>query len=222
MSEKYSEFELTLPKKGCYNSGDIFNKCYSSNSYKIGYLGSYKLPFGFKAYTYLINIGKINPKIGVSIQYKFDRNKNWDFEINNSKKINLFKKENVSENIVYNYQNRKFNFIDRDIIFHNHQLYYDFKINNIIGLNTGINYLIDHKKKVGAVLGISKFIDSPQLYTSVNTLIFENEINYRISISKAFYYPNQHFIISRNASIRLYYEKFKNYHDINLSLMFDI
>jgi hypothetical protein len=69
LQDKYVTFENTLPKKGCYNSGGIYSRCYSSNSIQLGYNGATKLPLGFNLFFWNLYIGNKEINSSIKLQY---------------------------------------------------------------------------------------------------------------------------------------------------------
>ena len=218
LSEKYKAFEKELPHRGCYNSGGILHTCYFSNSFGFGYNSSIKLPFGFNASVYLTYIGNAKTNLGLGFQYKLDRNGNYDLGLYAAKSNLFIKNSKINDFLGYEYQNRKFDFVNSNIVFQNHQFNYGISIKNIINISAGIDYLVDGKNNIGGIISVSKWFSKPNINTIMTSTIFENEIDYKIGISKTIHL-NDRFII-RSASVGLYFENFKKYNDLNASLTF--
>lgn len=218
LSEKYKEFKEELPHRGCYNSGGMVNTCYISNSFGFGYNGSTKLPFGFNTSVYLTYIGKNQTNLGLGFQYKFDSNGNYDVDFYASKSNLFINNSKTNDFLGYNYQKRKLDFVNSNIVFQNHRFIYGISIKNILNISSGIDYLVDDKDNIGGIFSVSKWFSKPSINTTMTSSIFKNEIDYKIGISKSIQLNNR-FVI-RSASVGLYFENFKKYNDLNINLTF--
>lgn len=219
LSEEFKIFERSLPPVGCYNSGGL-TSCYVTKvyeAYNLGYLGSGRLPLGFSASAYFRYIGKINVDLDLVTRCKFDLKGNYDLGFEIRKGFRLFK---VYSRILYNYRVRKLDFVDRMQVIYNHQLHYSIPIRNSWGASFGGEYMLDGKEKIGGVLGLSKRFSKPSIELSAIASIFEDDINYRVGISKRFYISRSFWL--RRFSVELFFEKFKNYNDLNLSFKIPI
>jgi hypothetical protein len=216
LSEKYKEFKEDLPHRGCYNSGGISQTCYVSNSFGFGYYGSTRLPFGLGSSIYIPFIGKKHTDFGFGFQYKFDRNGNYDLGFNVSKSDLFIKNSKRNDYLVYNYLNRELDFVDTNTVFQNHLFNYGLNFRDKISLFTGLNYMTADKEKIGINLGASKWFNKPKISTFISSSIFEDDIDYKIGISKSIHFNSRFFI--KRTSIGLTFENFKDYNDLNINL----
>ena len=121
LTEKYKDFENTLPRKGCYNSGGMSITCYVGNSFGVGYLGSTKLPYGYSASLNFAYIGKVYTNFGIGIQQRFDNDNSSDLEVTFGKGNILLHKKKSRDFFTYSFRNRNLTFIDSVNTFQNHQ-----------------------------------------------------------------------------------------------------
>ena len=212
LQEVYSSFKNTLPKKGCYNSGGMINMCYMSNSLELGYSGATKLPLGIYSSYSATYIGKTKINGGVSLQYNFDNDGFHHLNFQTSKWNIFYNKSNLSDFIVYNYQNRLLNIYDTKNNFENHQIKYGLNLKNNLGVGLGLDYISRRYNKIGGHIYAYKWFSKPNISTTLTTSIFDNQINYKAEIFKAFTF-NHRFPINR-ISIGMVYEDFMNYKDL--------
>jgi hypothetical protein len=218
LSLKYKEFKNDLPHRGCYNSGGLIMTCYISNFYGFGYSGSSKLPIGFRTSLYLTFIGRVQTDFGLGFQFKTDGNGNHALGFDASKRDIFIKGLKFNDFVVYNYQERQLDFIDTNNLLQTHQFRYGVLINNKFDVSAGIDFMsVAHKEKVGVLLGISNFLNEPKINTTLFSSIYENEIDYKIGVSKLIHF-NDRFLI-KGTSIGFYFENFRDYNDLNLNLM---
>jgi len=220
LTEVYSSFKKTLPRKGCYNSGGMATICYVLNSLDLGYSGAIKLPFGFYSSYSATYIGKAKINGSATLQYNFDNNGFYHLNLQIAKWNIFYKNSNLSDYIAYNYQNRIVNIDDVKNEFENHQIKYGLNLKKNIGIGIGLDYLSRSYDKIGGHFYANKWFSKPNISTVVSTSIFVNRINYKTEIFKSFNF-NQSFPINR-ISVGIAYEDFMNYKDLyfNVRLLF--
>ncbi len=206
----------TLPKKGCYNSGGLANICYVSNSLEVGYSRASKLPVGFYSAYSATYIGKAKINGGISLQYNFDTNGFHHLNLQLAKSNIFYKNSNLSDFIGYNYQNRTLNIDNKKSKFENHQIKYGLNLKKNVGFGIGLDYLNRNDDAIGGYLYAFKWFSKPNISAIVNTSVFENQINYKAEIFKAFNF-NYKFPI-HNISIGIAYENFMNYKDVYFNI----
>ncbi len=212
LQETYSSFKNTLPKKGCYNSEGLATMCYVPNSLDLGYSGATKLPLGFYASYSASYIGKTKINSGVALQYNFDNNGFYHLNLQTSKWNIFYKKSNISDFIVYNYQNRKLNIDDTKNKFQNHQIKYGLNLKNNIGIGVGLDYLSGNYEKTGGHIYTHKWFSKPNISTVIASSIFDNQINYKAEILKSF--NLNHKLPIQGVFLGLAYEDFIDYKDL--------
>jgi hypothetical protein len=218
LPQRYKDFKDSLPHRGCYNSGGMVTTCYASNSFGLGYNGSTRLPVGFVASLNLAYVGEIRTNFGLRFQYKCDRNGNHETGINTSKSDIFIRGSKTYDFLQYDYWQRELDFLETNIVFHNHQFRYGISIKNGYSFSTGINYMIDDKEKIGGNFSVSKWFTKPAISTTLTSSIFEDDFDYKIGISKSIYF-NSRFIL-RDTSIGFYFENFQDYNDLNINVTF--
>jgi len=216
LTEKYKDFENTLPRKGCYNSGGMSITCYVGNSFGVGYLGSTKLPYGYSASLNFAYIGKVYTNFGIGIQQRFDNDNSSDLEVTFGKGNILLHKKKSRDFFTYSFRNRNLTFIDSVNTFQNHQFYYGLSLKNNFDFAAGIDYLVQGHEKIGGIIYASKWFSKPRLDFMIKTSIFSDELDYKIGLSRSF--SLNRVPILNSASIGLYYESFKDYNDLCLTL----
>jgi hypothetical protein len=217
LSDNYKEFKESLPHNGCYNSGGMSVVCYVSNSFGLGYYGSTKLPIGFFTSLQLSYIGKIRSNFGIRVQDQFDNQGNYDFSMTLGKSTILFNKsQNISDFVSYQYRRRVLNFVEPEIIFNNNTFFYGLTLQKNLNIAFGVDILQGEDKTIGGILYASKWLNRPKISMEGKTIIFESHIDYQLGISKSFYFNNR--IPINSLSIGLYFENFKKYNDLNLSI----
>jgi hypothetical protein len=212
LQEEYTSFKNTLPKNGCYNSGGILSMCYASNSLELGYSGASKLPLGFYSSYSATYLGKTKINGSTSLQYNFNNDGFHHLNLQISKWKIFSKNTNLSDFLVYNYQNRILNFDNTKCKFENHQIKYGLNLKKNIGIGIGLDYLSRNYDKFGGQLYAYKWFSKPNINMAVTTSIFENQMNYKTEIFKSINF-NHRFIINR-ISIGITYENFMNYKDM--------
>ena len=80
----------------------------------------------------------------------------------------------------------------------------------------GVDYLSENNTTFGAMLSASKWLNQPKIQILGKTSIFESHVDYQLGISRMFFFDNK-FVI-RSSAVGLYYESFKGFNDLNLSL----
>jgi len=218
LTEKYKDFKNTLPRKGCYNSGGMLITCYVGNSFGFGYSGSTKLPFGYYTSLNFAYIGKVYTNFGIGIQQRFDNDNSSDLEVTFGKGNILIHKRKLKDFLNYSFRNRKLTFIDSINSFHNHQFYYGLSLKNNFDFAVGIDYLIQEQEKIGGIIYVSKWFTKPRLDFMIKTSIFNNEIDYKLGLARSF--SLNRVPILNSMSIGLYYENFKDFNDLCLTLKF--
>jgi len=216
LQETYSSFRNTLPKKGCYNSGGMVNRCYVSNSLELGYSGAAKLPLGFYSSYSATYLGKSKINSSAALQYNFDNDGFHHLNVQFAKWNIFYKKTNFSNFIAYNYQNRILNIDDTKSKFENHQIKYGLNLKHNIGIGLGLDYLSRGYNKIGGHIYAYKWFSKPNLSTTLTTSIFDNQINYKAELFKSFDF-NSKFTINR-ISLGIAYEDFMNYKDFYFSV----
>ncbi|MBK0379139.1 hypothetical protein [Mucilaginibacter segetis] len=212
----YKTFKNGLPKQGCYNSGGMTNTCYNSNAFELGYSGATKLPLGFYTSYSASYIGKTKVNSGVVLQYNFDNNNFYHLNFQISKWNILGKESQLSDFIVYNYQNRKLDIDWPNNNFQNHQIVYGLNLKRNFSVRTGLDYLINKNKKLGVYLYASKYLRKPNISTELSSSIFNNQINYKAQIFRSFNL-NRILMVNR-ITLGLAYEEFMHYNDVYFSI----
>jgi hypothetical protein len=217
LSENYKEFRESLPHNGCYNSGGMSVVCYIGNSFGLGYYGSTKLPIGFFTSLQLSYIGKLQTNFEIRVQHQTDNHGNYDFSLALGKgSLLLNKSQNISDFVMYQYRKRELDFVEPGIIFNNNTFIYGLTLHKNLDIAFGADFLQEENKTIGGILYASKWISKPKISIIGKTSIFENHIDYQIGLSKSFYFNNR--IPINSSSIGLYFENFKRYKDLSLSM----
>ena len=209
--EMYTTFKNSLPKQGCYNSGEMATTCYISNTFELGYSGATKMPLGFYTSYNTSYIGKTKVNSIVALQYNLDKNKFYHLNFMISKWNLLYKESNFSDFITYNYQDRKIDIDKSNNGFKSHQIIYGLNLKRNFSIGTGFDYLINDYEKLGSHLYASKYFSQPSISTVITTSIFNDQINYKAQILKSFNL-NQRLIVNR-ITLGLAYEDFILYKD---------
>lgn len=216
LEEMYTSFKDGLPKQGCYNSGGMTTMCYSSNTFELGYSGATKLPLGFYTSYSASYIGKTKVNSGVALQYNFNNNNFYHLNCQISKWNILRKGSQLSDFIIYNYQNRKLDTDWPNNKFQNHQITYGLNLKGNFSIGTGLDYLISGGEKIGGDLYVSKYFSKPGISTILTSSIFNNQTNYKAQMFKSFYL-NRNFAV-RSVSLGATYEEFMHYKDLYLNI----
>lgn len=211
LQEVYSSFKNTLPKKGCYNSGGITNVCYISNSLELGYSGAIKLPLGFYSSYSATYIGKAKINGSASLQYNFSHAGYHHLNLQLAKWNIFYKNSNLSDFIVYNYQNRNLKIDQSKNKFENHQIKYGLNLKKNFGVGIGLDYVSGKHDKAGGHLYGYKWLSKLNLSTLLTASIFDNQVNYKAEVFKSFNF-NRRFLINR-FSLGVAYENFMGYKD---------
>ncbi|WP_417365130.1 hypothetical protein [Flavobacterium beibuense] len=216
LEDVYSSFKNTLPRKGCYDSGGTTYMCYATNSFELGYSGATKLPLGFYLCYSATYVGKAKVDSGIALQYNFDNNGFHHLNIQYAKWNMFYKTTNITDFVVYNYQNRLLNFDGSKNKFENHQIGYGLYLKNHVGLGMGFDFISRQYNKLGAHLYAYKSFSKPNVSVTLRTSIFDNQINYKAELFKSFFF-NYKFPI-RRVSLGLAYEDFMDYKDLYFSI----
>lgn len=217
LQESYNKFRNDLPKKGCYNSGGISIMCYLSNTLELGYIGATKLPFGFNSSYRTSYIGKKKVDFGAVLNHNFDDNGLYHLNFQFSKWNLLYKKSNLSDFLVYNFQNRKVNLNEVINVFRNHQIKYGLNFKNTYGIGIGLDYITSKYEKIGGHFYAQKWFSKPNISTVLTSSVFNNKINYKADILKSVDFKYRFPI--RRISFGLTYEDFMNYKDFYFSVL---
>lgn len=217
LSETYERFKYDLPKKGCYNSGGQAIMCYISSSLHVGFSGATKLPLGFSTSYSATNIGKTKVNSGIALRYNFNRNGFHDLNVEISKWSLFYRNSNLSDFIVYNYQNKKLD-IDGIGKFQDHQIRYGLNLKNNFSVGTGLDYLVNGNEKIGGHLYAVKWFSSLNTSTAITSSIFDNQINYKAEILKSFNLDRK--LLIRQITLAFAYEDFMDYKDLYFGVQF--
>jgi hypothetical protein len=212
LQELYSSFKTTLPKRGCYNSGGLATMCYISNSFEFGYSGATKLPNGFYSSYVATNIGNVKVNGAAVVQYNFNNNGFHHLNIQTSKWKVFYRNSNLSDFIVYNYQNRVLDIDGSKNKFENHQIKYGLNLTNKVSIGVGLDHVSRKLNKYGGLFSASRWFSNESLNTTLTTSIFNNQVNYKAEILKSFNFSSNFPIHS--VSIGIAYEDFMDYKDL--------
>jgi hypothetical protein len=212
LSEIYITFKNDLPKRGCYNSGEISKACYISNSLELGYSGASRLPLGFYSSYSASYIGKMKVNSSIALQYNFDKNGFEHLNFQTSKWNVFYKKSNLSDFIVYNYQSRKLDIDNANNRFQNYQIKYGLNLKNNFGIGAGLDYLINENEKIGGHIYAFKWFSNLNVSTVLTSSIFDNQINYKAEILKSINLNSKPLV--RRITLGLAYEDFMDYKDL--------
>jgi hypothetical protein len=217
LKELLDSYSNKLPKRGCYNYGGISSFCYFNKSMELGYSGSVNLPLGFYSYYSRTYIGKVKTNGSAALQYNFNLNGLHHLNLQLEKR-NLFleKPNNYSDFINYCYQNRIVTINEKKTFFTNHQLKYGIRTKKYIGIALGVDYISGNSDKIGGLFYAYKWFSKPNIGTIITTSVFENQINYKTELLKAYNLPRKYWL--KRISFGLVYEKFINYTDFYFNI----
>ncbi|PWS28641.1 hypothetical protein DHW03_01980 [Pedobacter yonginense] len=212
LQKTYTTFNNDLPKIGCYNSGGLNTLCYISNSLEIGYSGSTRLPLGFFTSYSASFIGKTQVNSGIGLQYNFDNNGFQHLNFQASKWKIFYRKNNFSDFIAYNYQNRKLANVNGGNRLENHQIKYGLNLKSNFGIGAGIDVLFIDNEKIGSYLYAFKWFPKLNISTTLTSSIFYNQLNYKGEILKSINLNSKSFL--HRITLGLAYEDFMDYKDL--------
>ncbi len=213
LKESYKRFKEKVPRNGCYGNGGMTVTCYQSNNYEVGYSGSAKLPLGYILGLDVGYIGKLKTDFGLSIIHQMDIHGNYDLSTSVGKS-NLFirNKRGINDFALYTYRYRKSDRIEDGTKYQNHKVLYGLNLRST-SLAIGVDVLDTEKSRMGGFFLVNQYIPKPRLGLTSQTSIFENQLDYKIGISK---YININTF--RNISVGLYYERFAKHGNLGWSL----
>ncbi len=215
LGQKYKVFKNGLPEIGCYTSGGGTTMCHPSNSIRIGYSGSTKLPYGYNLLAIFNNIGKTKTNFEIGLNHKFDLSGNFDLSSGFSKwQLFLEKDSRYQDFINYSYRIRQFD--SQEIKLQNHTIVYGLTLKNGLSVSLGSSYLIEEKSKWGLSLNASKWFDNQNFKLLFESSTFKDNFNYKVGI-------NKYLRIKRKSiGIGVYYEDFEGYKDVSALISMSI
>ncbi len=218
LKERYESYRKSLPKSGCYNSGGMVTTCYISNSYGIGYSSSYRMPYGYTADIQATYIANIPANLGLSITHRFGRSKSYDLSVLAQKRGLFFINDGKrSDFLNYNYRQRRLHYIDNGKnIMRNHTISYGMAFKPLT-ISIGTDILDDLETKAGLYTSLSKWIPVAKTNLTGECSVFDSHIDYKIIISKSFYFDNSKYII-RGINVGLFTETFLRHTDAGLTV----
>lgn len=219
LEEVSATFKNSLPKYGCYNFGG-YGMCYSLNSLELGYSGASKLPLGFYLDYSATYIGKIKVNGSTALQYNFNNDGFHHLNLQIQRWHIFAKKSNLSDFLVYNYQNRMLNIDNIKSKFENHQINYGLRIEKNLAIGIGFDYLSNNYDEIGGLFFAKKWFTKPDISTAVTTSIFENQLNYKAEIFKSVYF--KHCFLRDEVSFGIVYENFMHYNDLYFNVRLSI
>lgn len=217
LNGKYNTFKNTLLPKGCYSRGGISAMCFPRNTLGLGYSGSTKLPFGFYTWYSADYIGKTHVNMGAGLQYNFDGKGFYRLNTYASRWQLFYKQQNLSDFLIYNYQNNKINIPETDNYFQNHQLTYGLTIKNNVSIGVGIDYLLSYNRKIGGHLYAAKTFSKPNIRAELSSSLFSDQINYKVALLKYFRYDHKTMLNRLNIGVS--YEDYMDYRDLYFKVL---
>jgi hypothetical protein len=157
-------------------------------------------------------LAKMKVNSSIALQYNFDKNGFEHLNFQTSKWNVFYKKSNLSDFIVYNYQSRKLDIDNANNRFQNYQIKYGLNLKNNFGIGAGLDYLINENEKIGGHIYAFKWFSNLNVSTVLTSSIFDNQINYKAEILKSINLNSKPLV--RRITLGLAYEDFMDYKDL--------
>lgn len=206
LRESAAKFKEQLPPHGCYSNGNMMVVCYQTNSYKLGYSGTTRLPIGYSIALNLGYVGSLKTNIGLTVLHQMDTHGYYDFSASlNKKNIFIRNRKHFNDFVAYSYRQREYKNIGDELKFQNHYIHYGLNFKSTT-IGVGIDILKNERSKIGGTILFNQYIPKAKFSILTTSSILKDQFDYKIGVSK-----DLNIKFARGVNLGLYYEQYKKH-----------